>query len=240
VLPHIQPEDGVEILQNIPDVSVVIEGHDYRGMEKPAEVEGRVAAGCRGYGVELGRMDLDVDLAHEKLSSWSWKRLPVDATTIPADTDVKKAVDAWEGRVSKLVDVRIGDAKRDFTPVDVLHLVEKAIRDEEHADFTFINARGIRDRLTKGPILARHVWNILPFDNRVVVARVAGRMIGPEIRKGRVIELDREYTLATADYVVENESQRASLGLAEIEFKKLKWTLRDLVIQWIRKQRVLE
>lgn len=240
VLAHIEAEDGVEILKNVHEVSVVIEGHDHRGMEKPAEVEGRVAAGCRGYGVELGRLDLDVDLATKKLSTWSWKPLPVDAATIPADTDVKKAVDVWEGRVSKLVDVRIGEAKRDFATADVLRLVEKAIQDQEHADFAFMNAGGIRDRLTKGPILARHVWNILPFDNRVVVARVAGRLIGPEIRKGRVIEPDREYTLATADYVVENESQRARLGLAKIEFKKLKLTLRDLVIQWIRKQRVLE
>jgi len=240
VLAHIQAEDGIELLNNVPEVSVVIEGHDHRGMEKPAEVEGRVAVGCRGYGVELGRLDLDVDLATKKLRAWSWKRLPVDAATIPADTDVKKAVDLWEGRVSKLVDVPIGEAKRDFAPGDVLRLVEKAIRDEEHADFTFMNAGGIRDRLTKGPILARHVWNILPFDNRVVVARVAGGMIGPEIRRTQVVEPDRLYTLASADFVVENESQRARLGLAKIDFKKLKLTLRDLVIQWIRKQRVLE
>jgi 5'-nucleotidase / UDP-sugar diphosphatase len=240
VLGHIELKEGDEILRNVPEVSVVIEGHVHAGMKEAAEVEGRVAVLCRSYGVELGRLDLEVDMESKKLSSWQWKRLPVDASAVAADKEVKKAVHKWEQRVSKIVDIPIGEAKRDYETAELRRIVEDAILAGMHADFTFVNAGGIRDRLVKGTILARNIWNILPFDNQVVVASVPGRDISASIRRDRAVEPDRLYTLALPDYVVENESQRTRLGLSGITFKKLPESLRDVVIHWVRQKRILE
>ena len=43
-----------------------------------------------------------------------------------------------------------------------------------HADFAFTNRGGVRDILPKGELLARHVWNVMPFDNQVVTLEVPG------------------------------------------------------------------
>jgi 5'-nucleotidase/UDP-sugar diphosphatase len=240
VLGHVEIKEGDEILRNVPEVSVVVEGHVHIGMQKLAEADGRVAVLCRSYGVELGRLDLEVDMEAKKLSSWQWKRLPVDASAVSADKDVKKAVDRWEQRASKIVDMRIGEAKRDYEAPELRRLVEEAILAEMHADFTFVNAGGIRDRLAKGTILARNIWNILPFDNRIVVASVPGRDLAASIRRNRVVEPDRLYTVALPDFVVENESQRTRLGLSGIAFKKSPQSMRDVVIHWIGQKRVLD
>jgi len=240
VLGHIELKEGDEILRNVPEVSVVVEGHLHTGMQDVAEVEGRVAVFCRSYGVELGRLDLEVDMETKKLSSWRWTRAPVDAAAVPPDKEVKKAVDKWEQRVSKIVDIPIGEAKRDYEMAELRPIIEDAILSGTHADFTLMNAGGIRDRLVKGTILARNIWNILPFDNRLVVASVAGRDISALVRRGRAVEPDRLYTLALPDYVVENESQRTRLGLSGITFKKLPESLRDVVIHWVRQKRILE
>jgi 5'-nucleotidase / UDP-sugar diphosphatase len=240
VLGHIERKESDAILRDVPDISVVIKGHDHDGTENPVEVQGRIGVWCKAYGVELGRLDLEVDTGEKKLSSWQWRRLPVDAATVPADKDLKKAINQWESRVSKIVDVSIGEARRDYDESALRQLVEEAILSETHADFTYVNAGGIRDRLVKGPILGRNIWNILPFDGQIAVASIPGRLIAAPLRKDRVVEPDRLYTVALDDYLVESLPMRARLGIAGIEFKKTSQNTRDIMIHWIKQKRVLE
>jgi 2',3'-cyclic-nucleotide 2'-phosphodiesterase (5'-nucleotidase family) len=48
---------------------------------------------------------------------------------------------------------------------------DQALRDKLGVDFGFQNRGGVRDKLPRGKILARHIWNIHPFDNQVVIGR---------------------------------------------------------------------
>ena len=114
------------------------------------------------------------------------------------------------------------------------------MRDAVQADFAFMNPGGIRDRLPKGTILARHMWNIMPFDNRVLVADLPGSSVPAAVLGNRTVQPGRRYTLALPDYVAENESERASLGLAPFEFRKTDLTVRDALINWTKKRKVLD
>ena len=73
-------------------------------------VDGRVAVLVRSYGAQLGRLDLKVDVGAKKVLSAEWTKIPIDAS-IPQAPDVAKKVAEWEGKVSKLVDVPIGEAQ---------------------------------------------------------------------------------------------------------------------------------
>ena len=77
-------------------------------------------------------------------------------------------VNRREDEVSKQVDQAVAVSLRHFEPSEIKRLIEQAMRDETGADFAFINQGGVRDILPKGPLLVRHIWNIMPFDNRVV------------------------------------------------------------------------
>ena len=239
-LGHILPLEGSDIVKQAPEVAVVVEGHSHRGRDQMENVDGRVVVGLRGYGVEVGRLDLEVDTVTRRAFSARWTRIPVEAKKLTAAADVAKVVDKWERKVAEVVDKPVGEARREFLQPDVRLLMEQAMRDEMGADFSHMNRGGVRDKLPKGVIRERELWNIMPFDNKMMRARMKGRQISEALRAGRAVEAEREYVVALGDYSVENEAQRKELGIEGIAFERTDRGLRELLIDWVRKKMVLE
>ncbi len=238
VLGHIHDQEEVDaILHQVPEVSVVVVGHNHNGYPEMKNVDGRVAVLVHGYGVELGRLDLQVDMAGKKLQSAEWKRIPIDAKMQP-DPKVAREVAGWEAKVSRVVDVPIGESKRRLEGRELQLLLEQAIAEETGADLAFVNRGGVRDVVPEGRILARAIWNIQPFDNLVVIGTFKGSELPPAIREGHTIEPDREYKVATLDFVATN--QAAQFKTTGLKFPINTGILaRDMVIEWIRKKRLL-
>ena len=110
VLGHIHDESEVnEILKQVPEVSVVVAGHSHEGYPAMTNIDGRVAVLVPAYGIQLGRLDLKVDVGAKKLVSAEWSKIPIVAS-IPPAPDVAREVAKWESKVSKLVDVPIGES----------------------------------------------------------------------------------------------------------------------------------
>src|ERR1019366_86578 len=165
VLAHIHDKGEVDaILQQVPDVSVVVAGHSHEGYPAVMNVDGRVAVLVRAYGVELGRLDLKVDLAAKKVRSAEWTKISIDST-IPPAPDVAREVARWESKVSKLVDTPIGEStlRMERNDPELRKMIERAMAEQTGADIAWVNTGNIRDTLPMGRILSRHVWNILPF-----------------------------------------------------------------------------
>jgi 2',3'-cyclic-nucleotide 2'-phosphodiesterase (5'-nucleotidase family) len=238
VLGHITGQEEDALLREVPDVPVIVSGHLHTGLQQPKIFDGRLDVRVKGYGEELGRLDLFVDVPKKSVAQWTWKRIPVDASAIPPAPDVAKVVSAWEAKVSKIVDIPIGESKREFSIAEVKTLIEKAMCEEMHADFAYMNKGGVRDFLPQGTILARHVWNIMPFDNRVVTGRFKGSQLPPAVTKSRTIDPGREYTLAVCDFIAAN--QKTELGSNGLVFPIQGPLQRDLIIDWIKKQKVLQ
>jgi len=238
VLGHLTPGEEEAILREVPEVAAVISGHPHNGLEVPIEVDGRVAVRMKAYGVEVGRLDLAVDMARKTVVHSSWKRIPVNAESGRSE-DVARAVEQWESKVREIVDVPIGTAKRAFTREELKPVIEQAMAEELGTDLAFWNIGGIRDTLPAGTILARNIWNILPFDNRFVIGRFQGSQLPSSVTAGRPIDPDREYTLAVSDFVATN--QQAEMGVSGLQFpRQTNRVDRDVVIDWIRKRKVLE
>jgi 5'-nucleotidase/UDP-sugar diphosphatase len=240
LLAHIEPEERSEVLRKVPGVAVVVTGHSHRGLEKAEVVDGRVGVECKAYGVELGRLDLQVDTVHKSVASWEWKKIPVDAGTVKPDPVVKKMVDKWEAKVSKVVDVPIGESKREIAGPDLKRLMERAVAEEMHADFAYMNQGGVRDRLPAGKLLARSIWNIMPFDNKMVIGKVKGSQLSQALTRGRAVEPEREYIVTMSDFSAGNESERKLLGISGMKFDTKDLLLRDLLIDWIKKRGILD
>ena len=114
VLGHIHDAEADAILQQVPEVSVAIVGHAHKEYAKLHNFDGRVGALVTSYGVELGRLDLQVDMTAHKLKSAEWKIIPVDSKKLTPDPKIASEIAEWEAKVSKIVDVPIGEAKRRF------------------------------------------------------------------------------------------------------------------------------
>jgi 2',3'-cyclic-nucleotide 2'-phosphodiesterase (5'-nucleotidase family) len=240
VLGHLHDAEADQILQQVPDVSVAIVGHAHKEYAKLHNFDGRVGALVTSYGVELGRLDLQVDMTAHKLKSAEWKIIPVDSKKLTPDPRAARDVARWEAKVSKLVDVPIGESKRLLEKKDLQALVERAMCEQTGSDLAWVNLGNFRDVIPAGPVLARAIWNILPFDNAVVIGKFKGSQLPPKVREGHTIDPDREYTLATTDFTAANQASTDQLGVSGLEFPKTAEMQRDMVIDWIKKKKVLE
>ena len=188
VLSHIFDNEEDQILREAPEVDVIVSGHNHAGQQEVKNVEGRICVKVRSYGRELGRLDLRVDVPRKRVASYEWKKIPVDARRIPADETVAKLVAEWEAKVAATVDVPIGRSQRRISPPELQPMIEQVMLQSTGADVAYMNRGGIRDALPAGQILARHVWNIMPFENRIAVGRMRGKQLPAEAATGRNLD----------------------------------------------------
>ena len=107
------------------------------------------------------------------------------------------------------------------------------IRKAVGADIAYMNRGGIRDALPEGEILARHVWNILPFGNTIYKGTIQGSNLPKEIAEGRSIDPRRRYVVATNSFIGD---QWVEKGL-KMEDQGI--LVRDKVIEWIKQAEVV-
>jgi 2',3'-cyclic-nucleotide 2'-phosphodiesterase (5'-nucleotidase family) len=240
LLGHLTGEEELQFLESVPEVPVIVSGHLHSGLEREISRQGRVMVRVKGYGEELGRLELKVDTVTKAPASFAWKRIPIDSTKIEPAADVAAQVKRWEVEVAARVDEPLATARHAFDKRQVKAVIEQAMRDQTGADFAFMNSGGVRDVLPAGRLLVRHIWDIMPFDNLVVIAHVKGRDLPRMVLGGRPVEPDREYTLAVSDFTAQNQSAPSQLGTTGLVFGDDVGLLRDILIDWFRKKKVIE
>jgi 2',3'-cyclic-nucleotide 2'-phosphodiesterase (5'-nucleotidase family) len=241
VLGHLHDKEEVEaILHQVPEVSVVVAGHTHTAYKTMMNVEGRVGVLVDSYGVQLGRLDLQVEMAGKKLKSASWSKIAID-NSFGEDPAVQKLVDTWEAKVTKLVDVPIGESseRMDRNSPVLRKLIEQSMAEASGADFAWINPGNIRDALPQGRILTRYVWNILPFDNYIVTGKFKGSDLPPTVTSRYPVEPDKVYTVATTDFSAINQSAPDQFKASGLRFPNTGPMQRDAMIEWIKKKKVL-
>jgi 2',3'-cyclic-nucleotide 2'-phosphodiesterase (5'-nucleotidase family) len=241
VLGHIHDKEEVEaILREVPEVSVVVAGHTHVAYPAMMNIDGRVGVLVNAYGVEFGRLDLQVDMAGKKLRSAEWKKIPINSAIEP-DPQVARLVAEWESKVTKLVDTPIGESRVRLArnSAELRGLIETAMAEETGSDIAWINAGNVRDVLPEGRLLARNIWNILPFDNYIVIGKFKGSQLPPAITKRHPVDPNREYTVATTDFTAANQSAPEELRTSGLQFPKTGPLQRDAVIDWIKKKKVV-
>ena len=231
VLGHLFDDEDELVLRELEDVDVLVGGHDHGGYQEALEIDGRVGVKLRPYGREIGRLDVLFDTDRGRIVNYAWKRIPVHADRFPADPAAERLVQVWEARVSERVDIDIARCSRDLNRSEVQELIERAIQDFTGADLAYMNRGGVRDSLRRGTVTARHVWNVLPFDNVLAAASVRGRDLPPEVREGRNVDPDRTYRFVTNDYVAGMWRNR------RVDFAATGRDLRQTFLDWVQKRK---
>lgn len=228
VLGHLFDDEDEAILRALPDVDVLVGGHDHGGRDTELLIDGRIGIKLRPYGRELGRLDISFDRDAGQIVRHRWRRIQISQGRFPPKPAIAALVDQWESKVSERVDVEIAECVRALGRDDLKRMIERALREATGAQIAYMNRGGVRDSLTEGTVMARHIWNILPFDNALVEATVRGDQLPEEARAGQDLEPGRMYSFVTNDYVA---------GLPEyagIDFTARELTLRDAVLDWVK------
>jgi len=239
-LGHLNIAEAATILKDAPEVSVAVVGHVHDGYSEMHRDGHRYAVEVKAYGVELGRLDLRFDLTTHEILSAAWQHIPIDSHTIAPAPDVAKEVAKWEAKVSRIVDVPIGEAKHPFTRDQLRPLIEKAMAEATGADFAFITTGDIRATLPQGKLLARNIWNMLPFEDHVVVGIFKGSQLPPAITARYPVEPDRQYKVAVTQFLATNQASSSQLSATGLQFPVSGPKQRDAMLTFVSKKKILD
>jgi 2',3'-cyclic-nucleotide 2'-phosphodiesterase (5'-nucleotidase family) len=239
LLGHVTPREELKFLSDATEIPVLVTGHAHNGILQPLMQDGRMLVRVKGYAEELGRLELKVDTEKKAPVGYTWKHIQIDSTRTQPDAEVAAAVKHWEDEVSARVDQPLAVSSRALDKREVKSLIEQAMRTQTGADFAFMNLGGVRDSVPKGQLLVRNIWNIMPFDNRVVVGKFKGRDLPAVVLGGRQVEPNRYYTLAVTDFTAANQATAENLRTTGLPFPRDAGLLRDVLLDWFRKKRTI-
>ncbi len=171
----------------------------------------------------------------------------------PETLDKSKPIDRWQTAIGNLMaDVTLGAADK------VLFAREK-----RHADICLLNHGGIRSIIPKGNVTARTAFEVMPFENSLVVIALKGEQIreiadyfikekkphplaGMEIRldkdaarvtditiKGKPLDMSKIYNVATSDYL-SNGGDNMEFFKRGVATYNLDYKLRNVYIDYFK------
>ncbi|MFT6436557.1 MAG: 2',3'-cyclic-nucleotide 2'-phosphodiesterase (5'-nucleotidase family) [Candidatus Azotimanducaceae bacterium] len=237
VLSHVGHDEEKELAQSIDGIDIIVGGHSHTKVAPPVKINNTYVVQAGYYGAYVGKLELTVDTDLDSMSSFSGELIP--AADLPApDKKVARLVKRWEKKVARLVDFKIATATRDYTKKEMQPFLELILAQAAGADFGFYNMGGIRDNFRKGPVSARHIWNIAPFGNAMVTVTGKGSaikqmLLREDSKHHRVpnIDDDKEYTVATSNYVA---AQTQKLLGDQIKLTNKIVLVRDVLIDYVK------
>jgi len=187
-LTHLDVSEDETLLREVPQIDLVIGGHDHEPMTRL--VDGRLIAKAGSDAKWLGITRLALDGSHRAVH----QLIPVTSQT-PSEPAVAALVRRYTDLLGKELDVAIGEAA---VPLDAHEslvraqesslgdFIADAIRTAVHADIAITNGGGIRTDavLSVGPIRRRDVIAWLPFGSVVVKVAIRGDAIREALENG--------------------------------------------------------
>lgn len=174
LLSHLGYEEDLEVAESFPEFDAILGGHTHTLVETPTKHNG-VMVTQAGSSLKYATLTLFV-VRKGVLVDVMAKTLDV-ANYGKKDPEVQAMVDEFNS--DKRFNEAIAKATTNFDSKEELGcMITDAIRWVTKADFAFNNTGGIRiDRLKKGPITVKDVYNIDPFNNEIVVYKMTGKQL---------------------------------------------------------------
>jgi 2',3'-cyclic-nucleotide 2'-phosphodiesterase (5'-nucleotidase family) len=193
-LTHIGSTVDRQLARAVPGIDVVIGGHDQIPLFNPERVGNAVICQAQDRGLYLGRVDLRIE--GERVIYESGRLIPIDST-LADDPEVawlvasflarlRPSMERVEGTAAVRLDGERATGQRLETGLG--SLIADLMRTVTGADVALLNSGGVRGSIDAGPVTVGAVLTALPFDNKVVVIKVPGRVIGEALQRSASAE----------------------------------------------------
>ncbi|ADQ07665.1 5'-Nucleotidase domain protein [Caldicellulosiruptor hydrothermalis 108] len=175
-----------EFAKNVKGVDIILGGHTHSIVNTKVNGIPVCVANCQGKGYI--RIKLKLENGIPKILSQDY----VDITPLfnisnpPIDKEVLEIIEKADKQVGQQFSKVIGTAVADITREQrakpygdsaLGNWAADAIREFAHTDFAFTNNGGLRIDLKKGPITLGDIYQLMPFDNTIVILKMKGSQI---------------------------------------------------------------
>lgn len=237
VLSHVGHAQEKALARAIEGIDLIVGGHSHTLVDPIAKVGKTYIAQAHRYGTHVGYIRLSVDTETHSIAALSGSPVPA-AELPPANPEILELVNFWEEKVAALVDIEIASSSREISPWELKAMFERVLADAADADFGYYNIGGIRDKISIGPVTARHFWNIEPFENKLVTITIKGsdylKLLEREDESHSgiaPIKADKIYRIATNSFI---GAHAAKAFGDKVAVRDLGILIRDVLIDHVK------
>lgn len=189
------------LASNVKGIDLIIDGHSHTDLNEPLYIKGTPIVQAYKWGMKVGIGCMTIE--NGKLKSFEWVSVPVSSeplsvpnkgcfvNLIPAqlkdDSFLEEIISPFAEKVERSLSEVIGFAEGNF-PIETSRSQESELGNlitdsmlwiarDLHPDFALHNGGGIRAPLPRGDITKKRIYEILPFDNTVVVIKLKGEKV---------------------------------------------------------------
>ena len=208
VLSHLGLEEDRELANQVEGINLIIGGHTHDLLPQPVRAGKSETLICQAgaYGRYAGRLDLWIDGDRDKIVKYKYSIFSNREGSYPPNLKIDRLVDKIKERVGAKYEEPVGLTLSDILPAEdqesnLGDLITDAIRAKTGTEISFQNPYGIRGDLLTGEITLRNIFQVLPFEDKIVTMKLTGGQISKlleqsfSLRKGmlQVSGLRAEY-----------------------------------------------
>ncbi|OJG72074.1 5-nucleotidase [Enterococcus quebecensis] len=179
-----------EVISNVAGIDAYILGHDHRSFAE--QLQGPTGlvpvAGPRDTGVEMVRIDLDIEKSDEKWVVKNSNAAIVNTKTVPADEVLKAEIKEYHDTTRKFISEKIGTATGNFLPPEevkgipeaqlrptaMISLINNVQRKATGAQLSASALFKADSKLNAGDLSYSNVFDIYKYPNTLVSANITG------------------------------------------------------------------
>jgi 2',3'-cyclic-nucleotide 2'-phosphodiesterase (5'-nucleotidase family) len=185
--------DLARLARGVPGVDLWMGGHSHNYVLD--EIGGATVMIPGSQGQAVGVCDLTVDPVAGRVVERRARIVGTYADEVTPDSALAARVAVWNASVAPLAATPIGRNARALTrgrggESALGDVVADAMRAEAKADIAFTNSGGLRADLPAGAITRGSVYEVIPFDNTLVIVKLTGAgvraMLEDGLARGRV------------------------------------------------------
>ena len=166
-------------------IDIIVGGHSHSRLKKPLLENGILILQAGSKMTNLGRLDLQV--ADDRVVSYHGQLIDLWSDGTFGDDEFNKLVTGYENQVMTEYGREIGTLTTDLHKGRGEHnlgnWLADCLRAEAEADVALINSGGIRKALSKGPITALDITEMLPFANNLVRIEMSGTQLAAIVQQ---------------------------------------------------------
>jgi 2',3'-cyclic-nucleotide 2'-phosphodiesterase (5'-nucleotidase family) len=206
------------------------------------------------------------------------KRIPIQKTIAP-DTTIQNFIKPYSVHLNKTLDsalaynpsnlnknngklnTALGNLMADIVMEQANPILKS--RTNREIDFVLLNHGGIRSNISKGKVSARTAYNIMPFENEIVVVEITGKKVNEMLKyleraktahpvsginisvdknyrvinakiQGKAINTNQNYLIATSDYLQQG-GDNMKFFEDPVNVYKIDYKLRNSFIDYFKK-----
>jgi len=187
-------EADIKLAGAVEGIDVLLGGHADAGTEEPVvhPQTGTLIMQTYGQGFHLGYLQLEIDLAQDKILSFEGKLIPVNSDQLEPHPIVAKKLSDYRTRYPEIGEI-VGQTDSRLNRLynqesDIGNLFADIIKEETQSSIGLIPSGGIRKDLPQGKITREDLLDAFPFTDNVVTLNMTGNILMEVLEQSLTLE----------------------------------------------------